>query len=538
MEKRKQLIHPVSESEIKDCYTPEDIEGLEYAHMLGLPGEYPFTRGIYPKMYRKRLWSMRQYSGFGTAEETNTRWKALLASGQHGVSTATDLATQLGYDSDDPFVEDEVGRVGLAIDTLKDMEVLFHDIPLDRTPVSVNNAVSSAIVLMAMYIATAEKHGVPLDKLSGTTNNDVLSEYVGRGLWVFPPKPSLRLMADIVVFCIENMPAFYPLHIRGGLYNESGGTEAQEIGFGFADSIAYFEELIGRGLHIDQIGPRVTFFFKSTHRIFHEAAKFRAARRIWARLMQEQFGATNKNSLCLRVNTSVGGRKFASKEIELNLVRGAYGTLGAVLGGVQGMMVTGIDEAYAIPTEKTACQGLKVQQILAYETDVTETADPLGGSYFIEALTNQMEEEILKAMKEIEEQGGAVKAIEKGFTQKRVTERGYRLHREMETGQRVIVGVNKYCSEPETIEDREAALKLHKPNPESVRNQIERLKQVKAERDSREVQKQLERLRQAAIRTENLMPYVIDAVKAYASVGEIMGILKGVFGVFQEPVFI
>jgi methylmalonyl-CoA mutase N-terminal domain/subunit len=534
------MLNPRSELDlaIKDCYTPEDIEGLDYTNDIGLPGEYPFTRGIYPKMYRGRLWSMRQYSGFGTPEETNARWKALLASGQHGVSAATDLATQLGFDSDDPVVEDEVGRVGLAIDTLKDMEILFQDIPLDRTPVSINNAVSSTIVLLAMYIATAEKQGVPLSSLSGTTNNDILSEYVGRGLWVFPPKPSLRLMGDIVTFCIENMPKFYPLHIRGVLYNEAGATAAQEVGFAFADTISYFEELLGRGLNIDQIAPRVSFFFKSTHRLFHEAAKFRAARRLWARIMREWFGAKNKDSLSLRINTVVGGRQFASQEIELNLVRGAYGALGAVLGGVQGMMVTGIDEAYAIPTEKTACQGLRVQQILAEETDVVETADPLAGSYFIETLTSEMEQKMIESMKEIEEQGGAVKAVEKGFTQKRVTERGYRLYREIEAGKRVIVGVNKYCSQAEVAEDVEEALSLHKANPDSVRHQIQRLKQVKAERDNQEVQRQLERLRQAALGTENLMPYVIDAVKAYASLGEIMGLFKEIFGIFQEPVFI
>ena len=539
MENKAKTINPGSEldTEIEPLYTPEDIEGLDYARDLGLPGEYPFTRGIYPKMYRGRLWSMRQYSGFGTAEETNARWKALLASGQHGVSMATDLATQLGFASDDPLVEDEVGRVGLAIDTLRDMEILFQGIPLDRTPVSVNNAVSSTIVLMAMYIATAEKQGVPLASLTGTTNNDILSEYVGRGLWVFPPKPSLRLMGDIVSYCIEHLPKFYPLHIRGVLYNESGATAAQEIGFAFADTIAYFEELLSRGLDIDQVGSRVSFFFKSTHRFFHEAAKFRAARRLWAKILQEWFGAKNKESLCLRINTVVGGRQFAAREIELNLVRGAYGALGAVLGGVQGMMVTGIDEAYAIPTEKTACQGLQVQQVLAEETDVIETADPLAGSYFVEALTNRMEQEIVKAMKEIEEQGGAVKAIEKGYTQKLVTDRGYCLYREIEAGQRVIVGVNKYLSETEGAMEEEA-LSLHKANPASVRHQIRRLKQVKAERDNQEVQRQLERLRQAALGKENLMPYVIDAVKTYASIGEIMGLLKEIFGVFQEPVFI
>jgi len=537
MENTEGSVNSKSEPKVKDHYIPEDIEGFDYNIELGLPGEYPFTRGIYPKMYRKRLWSMRQYSGFDTAEETNARWKTLIASGQHGVSTATDLATQLGYDSDDPLVEDEVGRVGLAIDTLKDMEILFKDIPLDRTPVSINNAVSSTIVLMAMYIATAEKQGVPFVKLNGTTNNDILSEYVGRGLWVFPPKPSLRLMGDIVAFCTEKIPNFYPLHIRGVLYNEAGATGPEEIGFSFADTISYFEELLSRGLDIDEIAPRVTFFFKSTHRLFHEAAKFRAARRVWARMMQERFGAQNRNSLCLRINTSVGGRQFASREIELNLVRGAYGALGAVLGGVQGMMVTGIDEAYAIPTEKTACQGLRVQQILAEETDVIETSDPLGGSYFIEALTRQMEEEILKAMKEIEEQGGAVIAVEKGFTQKRIIERGYRLFREIEAGKSAIVGENRYRNETEA-EDIESALSLHKPNQESVRHQIRQLRQVKAERDDPEAQRQLERLRQAAYSTENLMPYVIDAVKAYASIGEIMGLLKGVFGVFQEPVYI
>jgi len=540
MERFDPAISPRSELdlEIKECYTPEDIEGLDYANELGAPGEYPFTRGIYPKMYRTRLWSMRQYSGFGTPEETNARWKVLLASGQHGVSTATDLATQLGYDSDDPMVEDEVGRVGLAIDTLRDMEILFQDIPLDRTPVSINNAVSSVIVLMAMFIATAQKQGVPLASLSGTTNNDILSEYVGRGLWVFPPRPSLRLMADIFTYCIEHMPKFYPLHIRGVLYNEAGATAAQEVGFAFADAIAYFEELLNRGLDIDQIAPRVSFFFKSTHRFFHEAAKFRAARRLWAKIMRDWFGAKDKNSLCLRINTVVGGRQFAAREIELNLVRGAYGALGAVLGGVQGMMVTGIDEAYAIPTEKTARQGLRVQQILAEETDATETVDPLGGSYFVEALTRQMEEEMIKAMKEIEEQGGAVRAIEKGYTQKRVTDRGYRLYRDMESGRRPIVGVNKYLSETESPEDIEEALALHKPNPESVRRQIERLQQVKAERNKQEVEERLERLRQAARGADNLMPYVIEAVKAYATIGEIMGVLREEFGVFREPAVI
>ena len=349
---------------------------------------------------------------------------------------------------------------------------------------------------------------------------------------------SWQLTGDIMTFSIKNMPRFYPLHIRGVLYNEAGASGAQEIGFAFADTMSYFEELLGRGSHIDQIASRVTFFFKSTHRIFHEAAKFRAARRVWARILRERFGAQDKNALRLRINSTVGGRQFASREIELNLVRGAYGALGAVLGGVQGMMVTGIDEAFAIPTEKTACQGLRVQQILAHETDAIETADPLGGSYYVEALTNRMEEEILETMNEIEKQGGAARAIEKGFTQKVVAERGYRLYREIEAGNRTIVGENTYCNDTEDTGSMEAVLSLHKSDPESVRHQIERLQQVKAQRDSQKVQRQLETLRQAASSEENLMPHVINAVKAYASIGEIMGVFKEVFGIFQEPVFI
>ncbi len=517
-------------TEIELLYTPSDVREVEYLKDLGFPGEYPFLRGVYPTMYRERLWDMRQYAGFGTAEDTNARWKFLLAGGQQSLSLACDLPTQSGFDSDNPLVEDEVGRVGCAIDTLRDMEILFDGLPIERLPTSFN-LTSQAATLLAMYLAVAEKHGVAPSSLMGTVANDILTEYVSRGAWIFAPKPSLRLATDILQYCIENMPRFYPFNLRGVLFYEAGSDLAQEVGYTFANAIAHIEDGLKRGLDIDKIAPRVSFFFTFGTQIFQQVAKFRAARRLWAKIVKERFGAKKQASMRMRTTGMHAASQFAAREPELNLVRGAYGALAGVLGGCQAMWLPAMDENYAIPTEKTARLALRTQQVLAEETDVTATVDPLGGSYYVEALTNLMEKEIAKRIEEVERLGGSVKAIESGYLQKIIADRAAQIQRDIESGRRVIVGVNKY-----QIEDEKLEMSIHEANPAAVKLQIERLKEVKAERDNSSVKKALVELYQAARGNNNLLPPLISAVKTYASIGEITSVLKEVFGEFREPV--
>jgi methylmalonyl-CoA mutase N-terminal domain/subunit len=513
---------------LRVVYTPDDWGG-DYLKDIGFPGGFPFTRGVYPGMYRKGPWQMRLYAGFGTAEDTNQRWKFLLKSGNMGVSCAFDLPTQIGLDSEDPMAQGEVGKVGVAIDTLRDLEILYDGLPLDQITSSFNINTPAA-ALLAMYVALSEKQGVPLSALNGTLANDMLCEYISRGTWVFPPGPALRLSTDIVEFCSSHLPRFYPYNIRGIIIREAGASMVQEGAYAFANAIAYIEEALKRNLKIDDFAPRISFFFATRLQIFEEVARYRALRRLWARMMRDRFGAKNPNSMLLRFTGTVGGSTYRAREPENNLVRGAYGLLANILGGAQGMLQPAMDEAYAIPTEHTARLALRTQQILAFETGVTKVADPLGGSYFVEAMTDQMEGEILGEIKRVEELGGAVKAIEMGYPQKAVAEEAYRVAREEEKGERIVVGVNKFQGEEE-----KRRLVIHRSDPQAVTRQIQRTREVKASRDREGAQRALDALSRAAETPENLMPYFIEAVKAYASIGEITAALKKVFGEFKEP---
>jgi methylmalonyl-CoA mutase N-terminal domain/subunit len=512
-------------------FAPDDLQGIDYLRDIGFPGEYPFTRGVYPGMYRKGPWQMRLYSGFGTAEDTNHRWKFLLKSGNMGVACAFDLPTQIGLDSDDPLAQGEVGKVGVAIDTLRDMEILYDGLPLDQITSSFNINTPAA-VLLAMYLALAEKQNVPLPKLNGTLANDMLCEYISRGTWVFPPGPALRMSTDIVEFCSRHLPRFYPYNIRGIILREAGASMVQEGAYAFANAVAYIQDALKRGLAVDDFGPRMSFFFATGLQVFEEAARYRALRRLWARMMKEQFGARNPNSMLLRFTGTVGGSTYRAREPENNLVRGAYGLLANILGGAQGMLQPAMDEAYAIPTEHTARLALRTQQILAYETGVTKVADPLGGSYLVEALTQELEGKIKGEMGKVESLGGAVKAIEMGYPQMAIAEEAYRVAREEERGERIVVGVNKF----QAGEEGKRRLVIHRADPASVERQIQRTREVKASRDKRNAQKVLDELCRSAETKENLMPSFIQAVKAYASVGEITAALKKVFGEFKEPV--
>ena len=519
-------------AELPLIYTPADIEDVDYLEDLGFPGQYPFTRGVYPGMYRKNPWQMRLYSGFGTAEDTNKRWKFLLDRGNNGVAVAFDLPTQMGINSDHPHAEDEVGKLGVAIDTLRDMEVLYADLPLDRL-ISSFNINAPVAIIMAMYIALGEKQGVPSEKLAGTISNDILCEYVSRGMWVFPPSPALRLSGDVVEYCARHLPKFYPFNIRGIIMREAGATMIQEAAFSFSNALAYIHEVTSRGLHVDDFARRISFFFATGLQIFEEAARYRATRKLWARIMRERLGAKDPKSMLFRFTGTTGGSYYRTKEPLNNLVRGAYGLLGNILGGAQGMLHPAWDEPFAIPTEESALLALRTQQILAYETGVTNVVDPLGGSYYVETLTKQYERKIEEAIQKIDEMGGAVKAIEEGFMQKAIASEAYRILREEKSGERVVVGMNKFVAEDEKQEKRE--MKFHEADPRVRERQIDRLNQVRNERDEGAVENCLDELKEKARRKENLMPYLIKTVKAYASIEEIMEALKEVFGTFKEP---
>lgn len=514
---------------LKVLYTPVDVDEETYLERLGFPGEYPFTRGVYPGMYRVRPWAMRLYAGFGTAEDTNRRWKFLLKAGNHGVACAFDLPTQMGLDSDDPEAEDEVGRVGVAVDTLRDLEVLYEGLPLDRIASSFNiNA--PAAVLLAMYLALAQKQGVPPESLQGTLSNDILCEYVSRGMWVFAVEPALRLTTDVVEFAARYMPRFYPFNIRGIIMREAGASMVQEAAFAFSNAAAYIQSALERGLEIDQFARRISFFFSTGIQIFEEAARYRAARRLWARLMKERFGARRPESMLFRFTGTVGGSFYRAQEPQNNLVRGAYGLLANVLGGVQGMLHPALDEPFAIPTEETARLALRTQQICAYETGVTKVVDPLGGSYYVESLTDSLEREIREEIRRIDTLGGAVPAIQQGAMQKAIADEAYRTAMEEKEGRRVVVGVNRFVEEVP-----KAALRLHRVDPRVYERQVERLREVRKNRDNSAVAKALRALQKEARQGGNLLPPLVETVKTYASLGEIMGALKEVFGAFEEP---
>ncbi len=537
-ERREKFI-TVSNQQIKRLYTPEDIKDLDYDRDLGYPGEYPFTRGVYPTMYRGRLWTMRQFAGFGGPEETNQRFKYLLREGQTGLSTAFDMPTLMGLDSDHPLADGEVGVEGVAVDTLRDFEILFDGIPLDTvtTSFTIN---PSAPVIYAMYIAIGDMQGVPREKLRGTIQNDMLKEFIAQKEWVIPPRPSVDLIVDIFEFGIKETPNFNLISISGYHIREAGSTAVQELAFTLADGMAYVEAALKRGIDIDRLGPQLSFFFNSHNSFFEEIAKFRAARRIWARVMRERYGAKNPESWKLRFHTQTAGCTLTEQQPLNNIIRVTLQALAAVLGGTQSLHTNSYDEALALPSEEAVRIALRTQQIIAYESGVADTIDPLAGSYFVEALTNEMERQALDYIRKIEEMGhgsileGVFAGIENGFFQREIAQAAYEYQKQVESGEQIIVGVNKYVMP----QDEKSKLNILRVDPEVQRRQIERLNKVRAERDNRAVKRALERLEEAARTRENTMPYILEAVKAYASVGEIMEILKRVHGAYREPVIV
>jgi len=511
---------------IKEIYRAEDLEGFDPEKKLGEPGHPPFTRGVYPNMYRGRLWTMRQYAGFGSAEDTNKRFLYLLSQGQTGLSVAFDLPTQLGYDSDHPLAEGEIGRTGVAVSTLEDLSIVFKGIDLGRVSTSMTiNA--TAPVLLAMYIVIADMNGVSREKLSGTVQNDILKEFAARGNYIYPVEPSMRLVGDLIEFSAKHLPRWNPISISGYHYREAGATAVEELAFTFADGIAYVEEVRRRGIDVDKFAPRLSFFFNSHNYFFEEVAKFRAARRIWYRIMKDRFGAKNEKSMRLRFHTQTAGSALVAQQPLNNIIRVTLQALAAVLGGTQSLHTNSFDEALALPTELSATVALRTQQIIAYESGVADSVDPLAGSYLVEKLTDQIEEAVWELLKQIDEIGGAVEAIKSGFFQKRIEESSYRYQMEIENGERTVVGVNSF-----TV-DEEPNIELLKVDPEVERRQLERLQSYKKNRNQDKVLKSLDRLKKAAISNENLMPLIIDAVKNRATLGEISDALREVWGEFK-----
>lgn len=522
---RKKEFTNLSQQVIERLYTSHP----DYLNDLGFPGEYPFTRGIYPTMYRGRLWTTREFAGFGTAEETNKRFKYLLENGQMGLSVAFDLPTLMGRDSDDPLSEGEVGRCGVAIDTLSDMETLFKDIPLDKVTTSMTiNAPAAA--LFAMYVALAEKRGINPARLEGTIQNDILKEYIAQKEWIYPPKESLRLITDTIIYSRKITPKWHPVSISGYHIREAGSTAVQELAFTLYNGLTYVEEAVKAGLGIDDFAPRLSFFFNSHNDFFEEIAKFRAARRIWAREIKKRYNAKDPNSLALRFHTQTAGCTLTAQQPYDNIVRVTIQALAAVLGGTQSLHTDSMDETLALPSERAVRIALRTQQIIAHESGVTNTIDPLGGSYYVESLTNEMEKDVYKYFKILDELGGMVSAIEKGFPQMEIREASYRYQMEVDNKERIIVGVNDF------ITDEEASIEILKIGLEFEAKQVKRLKTVKDKRDNNNTKMALEDLKKAARNEEPLMPMIIEAVKVYATVGEICGAMKEVFGEYKEPI--
>ncbi|MGB9814315.1 MAG: acyl-CoA mutase large subunit family protein [Thermovenabulum sp.] len=526
---RYEKFYTGSNIEVERVYTPLDVQNIDYLNDLGFPGEYPYTRGIQPTMYRGRFWTMRQYAGFGTAEESNERYKYLLSQGQTGLSVAFDLPTQIGYDSDHPLAQGEVGKVGVAIDSLEDMEILFNGIPLDQVSTSMTiNAPAS--ILLAMYIAVAEKQGVSSDKLSGTIQNDILKEYVARGTYIFPPEPSMRLITNIFEFCSKHVPKWNTISISGYHIREAGATAVQEVAFTLANGIAYVEAAIKAGLDVDEFAPRLSFFFNAHNDLLEEVAKFRAARRLWAKIMKERFKAKDPRSMMLRFHTQTAGSTLTAQQPDNNIVRVTIQALAAVLGGTQSLHTNSRDEALALPTEDSVRIALRTQQIIAYESGVTETVDPLAGSYYIEYLTDTIEKKAMEYIQKIDELGGSPKAIEKGYMQQEIQDSAYRYQQEIESGRRIVVGVNKFQIEEEPPKN------LLKVNPEVEKVQRRKLENLRARRDNIAVKNALSILEEKAKTNENLMPYILDCVKTYATLGEICDTLRKVFGEYKATV--
>jgi methylmalonyl-CoA mutase N-terminal domain/subunit len=509
---------------------PAPVSEMDYMEKLGFPGEYPFTRGVQPTMYRGRLWTMRQYAGFGTAEESNKRYKYLLEHGQTGLSVAFDLPTQIGYDSDDSMSIGEVGKVGVAIDSLQDMEILFDGIPLDKVSTSMTiNA--PAPVLLAFYIAAAENKGIPKDRIRGTIQNDILKEYIARGTYIFPPEPSLRLITNIFEYCSKEIPKWNSISISGYHIREAGSTAIQEVAFTLANGIEYIKAALKAGLDIDQFAGSLSFFFNAHNDLLEEAAKFRAARRIWAKIVKEKFGAKNKKSMMLRFHTQTGGSTLTAQQPDNNVVRVTIQALSAVLGGTQSLHTNSRDEALGLPTEDAVQVALRTQQIIAHESGVANSIDPLAGSYYVESLTDKIEEEVRKYLDKIEKSGGMVQAIENGFIQREIQNAAYRYQQEVEKTERIVVGVNQFKLEDEPIKE------ILKVDPRLREVQTEKLQKLKRTRDNQKVENILEELKNAAKDEKtNLMPFILTAAKSYATLGEICGILRDVFGEYRETV--
>ena len=529
---RQQAFRTSFGEELERLYTPLSAEETDYLEDLGFPGDYPFTRGVQPTMYRGRLWTMRQYAGFGTAQESNERYKYLLGQGQTGLSVAFDLPTQIGYDSDHEMSDGEVGRVGVAISSLEDMETLFDGIPLEKvsTSMTIN---STAAILLAMYIAVAEKQGVSQDKLKGTIQNDILKEYIARGTYIFPPQPSMRIITDIFEYCSKELPYFNTISVSGYHIREAGADAVQEVAFTLADGIEYVKAAIDAKLDPNVFGRRISFFFSAHNSFFEEIAKFRAARRLWARIMKQRFGASDKRALTMRFHTQTAGSTLTAQQPQNNIVRVAYQALAAVLGGTQSLHTNSYDEALGLPTEESVRVALRTQQIIAHESGAPDTVDPLGGSYLVENLTNRIEEQASSYIDKIDKIGGMIKAIEEGFVQREILDTAYRAQKEIEDNGRTVVGVNKFTSEHAEVP--EDILKL---DESTEKRQCQNLEQLRRKRNNSSVGKSIGKISEAARNGDSLMPPIIEAVKNYATLGEITGALKEVFGEYTESVII
>ncbi len=528
---RKERFISTSSEPVNRLYTPQDLDGIDYLRDLGMPGEYPYTRGVHPTMYRGRLWTMRMFAGFGSAEETNRRFKYLLEQGQTGLSIAFDLPTLMGFDSDSPEAVGEFGKCGVGVASLEDMEILLSDIPLDKvsTSMTIN---SPAAVIWAMYIAAAEKQGVSADKLRGTTQNDILKEYIAQKEFIFPPKPSMRLVTDTIEFGTSHVPQWNTISISGYHIREAGSTAAQELAFTLADGMEYVRWGLERGLDVDAFAPRLSFFFNAHNDFFEEIAKYRAARRIWAHEMKNTFKAKDPRSWLMRFHTQTAGVSLTAQQPEINIVRVAIQALAAVMGGTQSLHTNSMDEALALPSAHAATVALRSQQIIAEESGVANTIDPLGGSFYVEALTNQIEAQARDYFKRIEELGGVLPAIDAGFFQREIHEAAYRYQREIDDGERHIVGVNAFAA------DEPLEIPLLKMDPEGYKRQADRLAKIRRRRDNGAVGQALDRLRAACQGTENTMPYILDAVRSYATLGEIIDVMREVFGTYQEPTWL
>ncbi len=531
MPERSEEFITTSSEEVDRLYTPLDVESMDYLGDLGLPGQYPFTRGVHPTMHRGRLWTMRMFAGFGTAEETNQRFKYLLNQGQTGLSIAFDLATLMGYDTDAPEAQGEFGKCGVAVSSLKDMEILLEGIPLDKVSSSMTIN-SPAAIIWAMYIAAAEKQGVRLDQLRGTIQNDILKEYIAQKEYIFPPEPSMRLVVDTIEYGTQSVPQWNTISISGYHIREAGSTAAQELAFTLADGLEYVRWAIQRGLDVDEFAPRLSFFFNAHNDFFEEIAKYRAARRIWGKEMKETFKAKNPRSWLMRFHTQTAGVSLTAQQPENNIVRVAIQALAAVLGGTQSLHTNSMDEALALPSEHAVTIALRTQQIMAEESGVANTIDPLGGSFFVEAMTNRIEAQAYDYFRRIGDLGGLIPAIDKGFFQSEISDAAYRYQREIDRGVRNIVGVNRYQDE------KPVAIPILDMDPQGYQRQVQRLEQLRSSRDSGRVGQALDRLRIACQGSQNTMPYILEAVRSYATLGEIIDVMREVFGTYQEPTWI